>query len=122
MVPHSSTPGPGPRELSAESALALRDAVRRVVARPAAPGDGLAAAEGALREAVTAVVTEARERQMRPEELITSFKALLDSIPEVHEAGGRVEETRLRERLVTLCIKAYYAPRGGGSAETSGGA
>ena len=116
MVPHSSTPqDPGARALSEQTALVLREAVRRTVARSTAVGSAHPAApssfdgDRALREAVAAVVAEARERRMHPEELIPAFKALLDAIPEVNGAGnGRLDEARLRERLVTLCIKAYY--------------
>ena len=117
MVPHSSTPDPGARALSEDTALVLRQAVRRTVGRPASPGGAPASSpslpsdgERALRDAVAAVAAEARERRMRPEELLPAFKALLDTIPEVNGAGSRLEESRLRERLVTLCIKAYYEP------------
>lgn len=64
--------------------------------------------DGVLRDAMTVVVAEARQRQMPPEELLTAFKALLDAAPEILDAGGRVAQARLREQLVTLCIKAYY--------------
>ena len=62
-----------------------------------------------LRAAIAGVVTEAHGREMRPEQLIPLFKALLDSLPEMHGAQSRLEEARLRERLVTLCIKGYYS-------------
>lgn len=62
-----------------------------------------------LRAAIAGVVTEARGREMRPEQLIPLFKALIDSLPEMHGAQSRLEEARLRERLVTLCIKSYYS-------------
>jgi hypothetical protein len=111
MVPHSSTPDPGAaRPLSEGTALVLREAVRRTVGRPGSRGTTAPSpdADGALRDAVAAVVAEARERRMRPEELLPAFKALLDTIPEVSGASNRLDEARLRERLVTLCIKAYY--------------
>ncbi|HET7456962.1 MAG TPA: hypothetical protein VFJ74_04845 [Gemmatimonadaceae bacterium] len=114
MVPHSSTPGSGAaRPLSESTTAALTAAVRRAVGQPPPPlDDGAAPAvdrDRALRDAVAAVVAEARERKMRPEELLTAFKSVLDAIPEAQSGVlGRVEESRLRERLVTLCIKAYY--------------
>ena len=61
-----------------------------------------------LRDALAVVAAEARQRQLPPEELLTAFKALLDAAPEIQDAGGRVAQARLREQLVTLCIKAYY--------------
>jgi hypothetical protein len=106
MVPGYS-PGPGPRPLSAEFAAQLRDAIRRDSASRAAPNPA-APDEALLREAVALVVAEARARDMRPEELIPAFKALLDSLPELQPVAGRPEESKLRERLVTLCIKEYY--------------
>jgi hypothetical protein len=123
MVPHSTANGAGggdgPRPLSDRTALVLREAVRRVAGKSPSAGAAAPAAPTApasdhggdrvLRDAVAAAVAEARERQMRPEELLAAFKALLDAIPEVQGGvSGRIEEARLRERLVTLCIKAYY--------------
>ncbi|HWJ21127.1 MAG TPA: hypothetical protein VNS52_02145 [Gemmatimonadaceae bacterium] len=102
-TPRASAPGPGSRTLSEASVAALRDALRRTVGR-LATSDG----HGLLRDAMSVVAAEARQRQMRPEELLTAFKALLDAAPEMHDVGGRVAQARLREQLVTLCIKAYY--------------
>ena len=65
--------------------------------------------DATLRAAIAGVVTEAHGREMRPEQLIPLFKALLDSLPEMHGAQSRLEEARLRERLITLCIKSYFA-------------
>ncbi|MFL5577415.1 MAG: hypothetical protein ACJ79S_15760 [Gemmatimonadaceae bacterium] len=105
MVP-SSSPGPGPRPLSTESADRLREAVRLGAVSPVAD-------DAPVRDAIALVVTEARARGMHPEELIPAFKALLDSLPELQLAASRYEEPSLRERLVTLCIKAYYGVSGG---------
>jgi hypothetical protein len=64
--------------------------------------------DSALGQAVALVVAEARERDMRAEDLILAFKALYDALPEPHSAAVRAEQMRLRERLVTACINAYY--------------
>lgn len=101
MVPHSS-PGRGPRPLSAQSSARFREAVRDAAASGAVTDDAQ------LRQAIAVVVAEARERGMHPEELIPAFRALLDSVPELHASSAWADESRIRERLVTLCIKAYY--------------
>lgn len=94
---------PHPRALSAETTAALRAAVVSHLQRRS---DG----EAKLGKAVTAVVAEARERAMRPEELILAFKNLYDALPEPTSAVARAEQMQLRERLVTACIRAYFRP------------
>ena len=39
----------------------------------------------------------------------SAFESLLDSLPELHDAESRLEEARLRERMITRCIEAYCA-------------
>ena len=51
---------------------------------------------------------------MGAEELILAFKALYDALPEPMSAAARAEQMRLRERLVTACINAYYGNDGDG--------
>ncbi len=104
MMTPESPPGRRPqtaRSLSAESVSLLRDAVRRSYDDPAG-------AEAQVREAVSSVAADARAQEMRPEELICAFKSLLDTMPETHASSSQSEESHLRARLVTLCIKAYY--------------
>ena len=93
---------PLPPPLSDGVVAPLRAAIARMAYDPASD-------DAALRTAVAGVVAEARGREMRPEQLIPLFKALLDSLPEMHGAQSRLEEARLRERLITLCIKSYYS-------------
>jgi hypothetical protein len=61
-----------------------------------------------LRAALQTAAAEAREREMRPEELIIELKAIFTSA--MHGKGMAVpaDENRLREWLVTNCLKAYY--------------
>jgi hypothetical protein len=94
--------GPLSPPLSADVVARLRDAGGQSALDPSTD-------DGPLRAAVAGVVAEAHRREMRPEELIPAFKSLLDSLPEMHAAQSRLEEARLRERLITLCIKTYYA-------------
>lgn len=55
------------------------------------------------------VAREAREKNIRPEELLVSFKQLWNSLAEATRARPADQFERMREALVTLCIKAYYA-------------
>ena len=99
---------PNPRSLSAETTAALRDAVMRHLEWG---GDG----DASLGHAVSIVVAEARQRDMRAEELILAFKNLYDALPEPKSAVARAEQAHLRERLVTACIRAYYNHETGAS-------
>ncbi|MFL5489182.1 MAG: hypothetical protein ACJ8AJ_11925 [Gemmatimonadaceae bacterium] len=55
------------------------------------------------------VAHEAREKNIRPEELIVIFKQLWNSLAESLRPQNAEEYERIRQRLVTLCIQAYYA-------------
>ena len=92
---------PHSRHLSVETTAALRDAVVQHLQRGS---DG----DDSLGRAVSIVVAEARERDMRAEELILAFKNLYDALPEPKSAVARAEQVNLRERLVSACIRAYY--------------
>ena len=52
---------------------------------------------------------EAREKRLRPEELLVAFKQLWNSLPESAHPQSTDQRERLRQNLVTLCIQAYYA-------------
>lgn len=93
---------PLPPPLSEVVVLPLRAALANLTLDPSVD-------DAPLRAAIAGVVTEAHGREMRPEQLIPLFKALLDSLPEMHGTRSRLEEARLRERLVTLCIKGYFS-------------
>ena len=101
MMAPDSPHKPHSRELSTQTTAALRAAVLHHLERSS---DG----DASLGRAVAAVVAEAREREMRPEELILAFKNLYDALPEPPSAVARAEQMQLRERLVTACIRAYY--------------
>jgi hypothetical protein len=102
MMAFDSRSTPEPRSLSDGTLAAMRDAVLRVWNDP----DG---ADPVLQVALAQVVDEARRRTLRAEEVIVSFKSLLASVPELNSPVRRLEGARLRERLITLCIKAYYS-------------
>jgi hypothetical protein len=52
---------------------------------------------------------EAAEREIRPEQLIIIFKQLWNSLAESLRPQNADQYERTRQRLVTLCIQAYYS-------------
>jgi hypothetical protein len=103
MMAYDSRSTPEPRPLGDATVAALREAVLLVWANPE---NG----EGPLQAALAGMVHEARQRSLRAEDLILAFKDLLARVPELNDPERRLEAVRFRERLITLCIKAYYAP------------
>ena len=90
---------PEPRALTAATVEQLRRAIEDRRRTPAA-GDE------ALHGALQVVAAEARRHALRPEELIVVLKQIVDEVP-----GGRptsTEDRRLREWIVTTCIRAYF--------------
>lgn len=55
------------------------------------------------------VGAEARQKNIKPEELIVTFKQLWNSLAESLRVQNVEERERMRQTLVTLCIQAYYA-------------
>lgn len=66
-------------------------------------------ARPSLRAAVLAAAAEAREREMRPEELIIELKGLFTSALQGRATTFSGDEHKLREWMVTTCLKAYYS-------------
>lgn len=52
---------------------------------------------------------EARDKDIRPEQLIIIFKQLWNSLAESLRPQNPDQYDLVRQRLVTLCIQAYYA-------------
>lgn len=61
-----------------------------------------------LRDALRAAANEARERSMRPEELIIELKHIFASVIHGRAVSLAGDENKLREWLVTNCLKSYY--------------
>jgi hypothetical protein len=96
---------PESRPLSEATLEQLRRAIHE---RRQSPAIG----ESALQKALQVAATEARERLLRPEELIVTLKQVVDEAPGGRLASG--EDRRLREWMVTTCIRAYFeGPNGG---------
>jgi hypothetical protein len=99
MMAHDSSPGP--RSLTEETIDAVRAALVQYVDLPAG-GErlGLALRTKAL---------EARERSMLPEQLLVVLKDIWYSLPGVRAIPEPSDQVRLLQRVVTMCIKEYYA-------------
>jgi hypothetical protein len=90
---------PDPRPLSAQTVEQLRQAILNRRQSPALGDD-------ALRRALEAVAAEARQRDLRPEELIVTLKQIVDEAPGARLISG--DDRRLREWIVSTCIRAYF--------------
>ena len=55
------------------------------------------------------VGAEARQKNIKPEQLIVIFKQLWNSLAETLRPQNPEQQERVRQALVTLCIQAYYA-------------
>ena len=80
----------------------LRSALTEQLKRPDGPTPELASL-------LKRVAREARDQSTPPEELIVLFKQLWNSLAESLRPQNADQYERVRQRLVTLCIQAYYA-------------
>ena len=80
----------------------LRAALTEQLKKPEAPTAELSAL-------LQRVAREARERNTRPEQLLLIFKQLWNSLAESLRPQNNEQFEQVRQRLVTVCIKAYYA-------------
>lgn len=99
MMAHDS--GPGPHALTEETIAAVRAALVQYVGAPAR-GDDLGAA-------LRGMAAEAHDRSMLPEQLLIVLKDIWYSLPNVRSMSDSSDQVRLLQRVVTMCIKEYYA-------------
>lgn len=88
--------------LSESTMKELRSALTDQLKKPDSPTPELA---NLLRK----IGREAHQKQIRPEQLIIIFKQLWNSLAESLRPQNADQYERIRQRLVTLCIQAYYA-------------
>jgi hypothetical protein len=99
MMAHDSSPGPN--ALTEETIESVRVALVRYVNAPAR-GDELG-------DALRHMAAEARDRSMLPEQLLIVLKDIWHSLPSVRNMSDSADQIRLLQRVVTMCIKEYYA-------------
>lgn len=92
-----------PNALAQETVESVRTALERYV--------GTLAAEPApeLRAALHALAQDARAKAVPPEHLLVTLKGIWQSLPAVEKARDHAEQTRVLQRVVTICIREYFA-------------
>lgn len=88
--------------LSESTMKELRTALAEQLKRPDGPTPELA-------DLLKKIGKEAHESSIPPEALIVIFKELWNSLAESLRPQNADQYERVRQRLVTLCIQAYYA-------------
>ena len=99
---HDTGPMP-PNALSQDTV----ESVRRALERYSRASAEEPAAE--LRAALQGLAREAREKQLTPEQLLVVLKGVWYGLPDVRTAGAESEQVRVLQRVVTMCIKEYFA-------------
>ncbi|MFN2563645.1 MAG: hypothetical protein ABR499_01370 [Gemmatimonadaceae bacterium] len=99
MMAHDSSPTP-PSGLAEETTEAVRAALVSYLRAPGSPSE--------LRAALNRMADEARAKAILPEHLLITLKQLWISLPEVRSIGDVDEQTRMLQRVVTMCIREYY--------------
>jgi len=87
--------------LSGATVARLRGVLTRQIEHPDA-------ADPELARVLRQIVTEARNRHIRAEQLVVILKNVWGSLPEARYAIDREAQAQVKQRLITLCIKAYY--------------
>jgi hypothetical protein len=92
-----------PNALAQETVDAVRRALQACARSPAAdPAPELGTVLHAL-------AREARLKEVPPEQLLVALKGVWQALPEVQNARDDAEHTRVLQRIVTICIKEYFA-------------
>jgi hypothetical protein len=97
MAPDSTPKSP---HLSAASVASLRTALLAYLENRETP---------ALERSLNTIATEARASRMHAEQLLIALKDVWFGLPHMQDTAEDVEQARLLQRVVTLCIRAYYA-------------
>jgi hypothetical protein len=121
MMAHDS--GPGPSGLDQQTIEMVRAALVNYVSiptssasvTPAHAAHAVQSASGtdhygeALRIALHTMAAEARAKSVLPESLLVVLKDIWYSLTHVHATLEQPDRVRLLQRVVTMCIKEYYA-------------
>ena len=99
MMAHDSSPGPS--ALDALTISSVREALVQYIDVPTQ--------SNGLRHALNRMALEAHEKSMLPEQLLVVLKGIWYNLPSVHTISDPAEQIRLLQRVVTMCIREYYA-------------
>ena len=64
--------------------------------------------EHTMGEALDRMAREARQLAIPPEEVLVELKQIWTTLPMAGSRAASVEQSRLLQRVVTMCIKSYY--------------
>jgi hypothetical protein len=92
---------------SRPAVAALHSALRAMLAARRAQGPS----SDGLRLAVRTICQEAHGAGLPAERMLTVFKAALHACPEVQRLRDRCVREELLGRIVSVCIREYYARR-----------
>ena len=62
-----------------------------------------------LQPSLLAIASEARARDVLPEQLLVVLKDVWGGLPEVRSKMNSRQQVNLLQRVVTMCIKEYYS-------------
>ena len=102
MAPDRSNESEGGQFPSRESLEMLRTALSGYLATRE---------EKPVCDALSVLAREAQERKLYAERMLVAFKRVWAEMPEVQSMTNEKERKRLLDRLVRLCIDAYYSTR-----------
>ena len=110
MMAHDAGSMP-PNAIADQTVELVRGALERYVrAAPTAVGAGPSAdASSELRTALQTLAREARQKQVAPERLLLVLKGIWFGLPKVQSAKEPSEQTQILQRVVTMCVKEYFA-------------
>ena len=97
MMAHDKTPDRP--ELSTAAVGALRSALESFLA---------GSSPDSVQPALKRVAEEARAKHIHAEQLLILLKDIWFALPQVHNAQASEEQSRLLQRVVSMCIRAYY--------------
>jgi hypothetical protein len=98
MMAHDSSPGPA---LADATVSAVTAALAAYLDAPSQPGQ--------LRQALQHMATEARAKDIQAEQLLVVLKDIWYRLPSVRTVREPVDQIQLLQRVVTMCIREYYA-------------
>ena len=101
MMMASDSSHPSPSRLDDATVAALRDALRCYLS-----DDSNAAP---LQDALVRMSAEARDKRLPAEQLLVQLKDAWSTLPDVRAMTDAAEQVRVLQRVVTMCIKEYYA-------------
>jgi hypothetical protein len=105
MVPQHNTPDEPTHVFSPEVERALMGAFRALATGEAD------SSSGHVREAVAAAGSEARERALRPEQLVIAFKRIEKTMAGALDSRQQSNHMAARSRVMQLLLEAYYGDR-----------